>query len=104
MSTEVEQLKTLANRRTALLAKHTGELAELDKQLEAIRQSQIAALKKQAADLGINIKVLSKGERKAVSCRLCREAGLPGDGHTARSHKKWLAGQSPTIKSKFKQS
>ena len=102
MPTEVGQLKTLANQRATLLEKHAGELAELDKQVETIRQSQIAALKKQAADLGINIKVLSKGERKAVSCRLCRKVGLPGDGHTARSHKKWLAGQSPTIKSKFK--
>jgi len=109
MATEVEQLQSLENQRTALLAKHAGELLELDKKRDAIRQSQIDALKKQASDLGLSVtfkdnqksKKTSTG-RKPLTCSRCGAVGLPGEAHTARTHDKWLADQSDDIQAKFK--
>ena len=52
MATEVELLEQLETQRTALLTKHAKELAELDERRDGLRQSQMDALKQQAAALG----------------------------------------------------
>ena len=36
-----------------------------------------------------------------MTCSLCRNAGLSGEGHTARIHDKWLASQPESAQKKF---
>ena len=56
-------------------------------------------LKKKEVELSRHIKV---GNRKAQSCRLCREVGLTNIDHNAWNRADWLKKQSPSIKAKFK--
>jgi len=95
--TEQEQLQQFDTERTALLARHTKELADLDEKVGALQRSQMDALKRQASALGFTISIRGEKKskktaatRKPLTCRLCRNADLPGTGHTARTHLKWL--------------
>jgi len=109
MATEVELLEQIETQRTGLLAKHAQELAELDERRDGLRQSQMDALKQQASALGYSIIIKtekkltrkSSGTRAPLTCRGCRQVGLSGQGHTGRTHDRWLATQPQDTQAKF---
>ena len=105
-----DSMAQLEKQRAETLERHAKELQDIDDNIGTIKLQEVEALKKQAAALGFNLTPTgsaagkirkSGGERRPVTCSLCRKAGLSGEGHTARSHDKWLASQPEGAQKKF---
>ena len=104
------ELETLEQERDEILSRHADELQEVLDKIDAIKRQELDKLKQQAADLGFTITIKGDGKptrkpkstRKPATCRTCRQAGLSGEGHTARSHSKWLMTQGSDIQAKLK--
>ena len=111
MSTELELLEQIEKQRSTLLAKHAKELAELDERRDGLRRSQMDALKQQASALGYSVIIKtekqstrkSSGTRAPLTCRACRQVGLSGQGHTGRTHDRWLESQPQATQARFKE-
>ena len=105
-----DSMAQLEKRRAEILARHAKELHEIDDKIGTIKLQKVETLQKQAAAFGFSLtpagsvpKKVRKfgGERRPVTCSLCRKAGLSGEGHTARRHDKWLASQPEGTQDKF---
>ena len=108
----MSELQELQTQLAATQARHAAELAEIQDQITVIRNGQLDELLARGAELGFNLQVVGNNSsaktsskttsnRKPLTCKKCREAGLSGAGHTARTHDKWLDTQEAEIKAKF---
>jgi len=103
------ELQQLEDRFTKLVSRHGAEQQALRDQIQAYRQQQMDNIKEQARALGYTVtvrtgtagKAKKSGSRKPATCKTCTEASLPGTGHTARTHDKWLATQDAKTQGKF---
>ncbi len=104
-STDLQALET---QRDKILGRHQKELEGLDDQIKDTKRAQMDDIISQARDLGYHVTITSSKakklnpNRKPATCSSCREVDLPGTGHTARSHDKWMATQPPDTQAKFK--
>ena len=105
-----DSMVQLERRRAEIVERHATELQDIDDKIGTIKLQEVEALKKQATALGFSLtrtgsasKNIRKsgGERRPVTCSLCRNVGLSGEGHTARSHDKWLESQPEGAQKKF---
>ena len=89
----------LAREKTAM-----EEMAKLQAQMDKLKQDAMDELqgdlreaKKKVAEIMAAIAEFTgrkaKGTRAAKRCSICVKAGKPGIGHTARTHKKFMAEQ-----------
>jgi len=101
------ELQTVETQREKVLGRHAKELQTLDEQIKDIRRQEMEEIINQARALGYHVTITSSrakksaSNRKPATCSKCREAELPGIGHTARSHDKWLTTQDADTQAKF---
>ena len=109
---ETQLAETLSRQATEVAevqARHVTEVAEVQDQITVVKDNQLQELLDRGAELGFSLRVVDSGKpaknntakarktgsaRKPATCSKCRAENLPGTGHTARSHDKWLASQS----------
>ena len=104
-STELQRLET---QREKIVARHEKELQTLDDNIKNIKRQQMEEIITNSRALGFHVTVTSNkakkssSTRKPATCKVCRAVELTGEGHTARSHDKWLVTQNAETKVKFK--
>ena len=80
------------------------EMAKLQAQMDKLKQDAMDELqgdlreaKKKVAEIMAAIAEFTgrkaKGTRAAKTCSICKKQGKSGEGHTARTHAKWLKEQ-----------